>query len=308
MTNQVWVLGDAVVDLIPDGDLHYLKCPGGAPANVAVGVARLSGKSAFIGRVGDDPFGKFMSSVLQKEQVDVSHLYFDSEHHTSTVLVDLDDQGERSFTFLVQPSADLMLQADDLPEFSAGEWLHFCSIALLQEPSRSACLAAISKIHLAGGLFSFDPNIRLDLWLDETILKTQLHQVLQYADMVKLSTEELTFLTDCTDISEGVRQLQTNFPIQLILITLGADGVFVAYRDEIWQQASNKVTVVDTTGAGDAFVSGMLAGLAATDKWPATEALKQIIQQAQCCGALATTARGAMTALPTKQQVDFMLR
>lgn len=308
MSNRVWVLGDAVVDLIPDGAMHYLKCPGGAPANVAVGVARLAGNSAFIGRVGADPFGQFMSSVLQKENVDVSHLCFDVNHHTSTVLVDLDDQGERSFTFLVQPSADLMLHTDDLPDFSAGEWLHFCSIALLQEPSRSACFAAIERIHQAGGLFSFDPNIRLDLWSDEQMLKAQLHRALQYADMVKLSTEELTFLTGCTDITEGVRQLQTSFPIQLILITLGADGVLVSYHDECWQQAATKVQVVDTTGAGDAFVSGMLAGLAETDKWPAKETLQSVIQQAQCCGALATTARGAMTALPTKQQVDEMLR
>lgn len=310
MTNRVWVLGDAVVDLIPDGELHYLKCPGGAPANVAVGVARLEGNSAFIGRVGADPFGKFMSSVLQKEHVDVSHLYFDATHHTSTVLVDLDDQGERSFTFLVQPSADLMLHTDDLPAFSAGEWLHFCSIALLQEPSRSASFAAIDKIHQAGGLFSFDPNIRLDLWSDEQTLKVQLHRVLQHTDMVKLSVEELTFLTGSSDIEEGVRQLQATFPIQLILITLGADGVFAAYRNEQWLQPTVSVQVVDTTGAGDAFVSGMLAGLAAhmTAKWPDKESLQQIIQQAQCSGALATTARGAMTALPTKAQVAAMLQ
>lgn len=309
MTNRVWVLGDAVVDLIPDGEQHYLKCPGGAPANVAVGVARLGGNSAFIGRVGTDPFGKFLSSVLQKEQVCVSQLHFDPTHHTSTVLVDLDDQGERSFTFLVQPSADLMLQNEDLPEFATGEWLHFCSIALLQEPSRSACRTAIDKIHQAGGLFSFDPNIRLDLWTDEQTLKVQLHRVLQYADMVKLSIEELAFLTGSSDLEVGVRQLQSTFSIPLILVTLGADGVFVTYQNESWLQASAKVQVVDTTGAGDAFVSGMLAGLAACDtsQWPDRERLQQIIQQAQICGALATTARGAMTALPTMQQVAKML-
>ena len=130
MTNRVWVLGDAVVDLVPDGRERYLKCPGGAPANVAVGVARLAGNSGFIGRVGADPLGHFLRQVLQLEGVDVGAMHLDKEHRTSTVLVDLDDAGERSFTFLVKPSADLFLQASELPAFKAGQWLHLCSIAL----------------------------------------------------------------------------------------------------------------------------------------------------------------------------------
>jgi len=105
MSHQVWVLGDAVIDLIPEDSVHYKKCPGGAPANVAVGIARLGGQSAFIGRVGADPFGRYLASVLQQELVDTSAMHFDRQYHTSTVLVDLDDEGERSFTFLVQPSA-----------------------------------------------------------------------------------------------------------------------------------------------------------------------------------------------------------
>ncbi len=108
--NRVWVMGDAVVDLIPEGELHYLKCPGGAPANVAVGVARLGGESAFIGRVGADPFGRFMADTLVAEGVDIRHLTQDPAHRTSTVLVELDEEGERSFTFMVRPSADQFLE------------------------------------------------------------------------------------------------------------------------------------------------------------------------------------------------------
>lgn len=107
MKAKVWVLGDAVVDLLPESEGRLLQCPGGAPANVAVGVARLGGNSGFIGRVGGDPFGRYMRHTLQQEQVDVSHMYLDDHHRTSTVVVDLDDQGERTFTFMVRPSADL---------------------------------------------------------------------------------------------------------------------------------------------------------------------------------------------------------
>ncbi|MHD0444724.1 PfkB family carbohydrate kinase, partial [Klebsiella pneumoniae] len=136
MTSKVWVLGDAVVDLLPEGDGRLLQCPGGAPANVAVGVARLGGNSGFIGRVGDDPFGHFMRQTLCQEKVDISHLSLDPAQRTSTVVVALDEHGERTFTFMVRPSADLFLQPDDLPPFEAGQWLHVCSIALSAEPTR----------------------------------------------------------------------------------------------------------------------------------------------------------------------------
>lgn len=160
---KIWVLGDAVVDLLPDGEGKLLQCPGGAPANVAVGIARLGGQSAFIGRVGDDPFGRFMAKTLANERVDVKYMRLDPTHRTSTVVVDLDDHGERSFTFMVRPSADLFLEPADLPTFSAGEWLHVCSIALSAEPSRSATFQAMDAIRKAGGYVSFDPNIRPDL-------------------------------------------------------------------------------------------------------------------------------------------------
>jgi sugar/nucleoside kinase (ribokinase family) len=120
MSSQVWCLGDAVVDLLPEGDGRLMQCAGGAPANVAVGIARLEGKSGFIGRVGQDPFGKFMYDTLRQEKVNTDFMTFDEAQRTSTVVVALDDEGERSFTFMVRPSADLFLQADDLPAFRQG--------------------------------------------------------------------------------------------------------------------------------------------------------------------------------------------
>ncbi len=307
MTNRVWVLGDAVVDLVPDDNDRYLKCPGGAPANVAVGVARLAGDSAFIGRVGADPLGNFLRQVLGSEGVDVDYMHLDLVHRTSTVLVDLDDQGERSFTFLVKPSADLFLQPDELPEFQAGQWLHLCSIALAQEPSRSTALTAMQAVRATNGFVSFDPNIRLEVWRDPAELRACLEQALALATVVKLSREELSYLCGPIAIEQGIEQLMSRYPIRLLLVTLGGDGVLAHDRQQLHHLAAQRIQVVDTTGAGDAFVAGLLAGLAEHSQLPAWEQLVPILQQAQGCGALATTARGAMTALPNHRQLaDFL--
>lgn len=289
---KIWVLGDAVVDLLPDGEGRLLQCPGGAPANVAVGIARLGGKSAFIGRVGDDPFGRFMAKTLADERVDVKHMRLDPAHRTSTVVVDLDDHGERSFTFMVRPSADLFLEPADLPTFSAGEWLHVCSIALSAEPSRSATFQAMDTIRKAGGYVSFDPNIRPDLWPDENALRRCLEQALQSADVVKLSVEELAFLTGDADVQAGLNTLMQRCPARQVLVTQGKEGVIAWHEGTVKHYPATPVKCVDTTGAGDAFVSGLLYGLAAGQE------LVPAIALAQRCGALATTAKGAMTALP----------
>lgn len=289
---KIWVLGDAVVDLLPDGEGRLLQCPGGAPANVAVGIARLGGKSAFIGRVGDDPFGRFMAKTLADERVDVKHMRLDPAHRTSTVVVDLDDHGERSFTFMVRPSADLFLEPGDLPTFTAGEWLHVCSIALSAEPSRSATFQAMDTIRKAGGYVSFDPNIRPDLWPDENALRRCLEQALQSADVVKLSVEELAFLIGDADVQAGLNTLMQRCPARLVLVTQGKEGVIAWHEGTVKHYPATPVKCVDTTGAGDAFVAGLLYGLAAGQE------LVPAIALAQRCGALATTAKGAMTALP----------
>ncbi|KGI61594.1 fructokinase [Enterobacter sp. UCD-UG_FMILLET] len=289
---KIWVLGDAVVDLLPDGEGRLLQCPGGAPANVAVGIARLGGQSAFIGKVGDDPFGRFMAKTLADEKVDVKSMRLDPAHRTSTVVVDLDEHGERSFTFMVRPSADLFLESADLPTFSAGEWLHVCSIALSAEPSRSATFEAMAAIREAGGYVSFDPNIRPDLWPDENELRRCLEQALQSADVVKLSVEELAFLTGNVEVNVGLDTLMARCPARLVLVTQGKEGVIAWHQGTVKHYPATPVECVDTTGAGDAFVAGLLYGLAAGQD------LTPVIALAQRCGALATTAKGAMTALP----------
>lgn len=303
MAHRVWVLGDVVIDLIPATEDSYLKCPGGAPANVAVGIARLEGDSAFIGRVGDDVFGHFLQDTLRREGVDIRHMLADSDHRTSTVVVSLDAEGERSFTFMVRPSADLFLQPEDLPAFQAGEWLHLCSIALSQEPSRSAAFQAMERIGAVRGNVSFDPNIREDLWPDLQELRRCLERALALADVVKLSREELLFLSESPDTTRGIELLMQRYPIKLLLVTLGGNGVLLHDRRELRHYPAHVVEPVDTTGAGDAFVAGLLHGLSRFDAFDDIVDWQPIVDQAQRCGALATTAKGAMTALPYARQL-----
>ncbi|EFN6105599.1 aminoimidazole riboside kinase [Escherichia coli] len=304
MSAKVWVLGDAVVDLLPESDGRLLPCPGGATANVAVGIARLGGTSGFIGRVGDDPFGALMQRTLLTEGVDITYLKQDEWHRTSTVLVDLNDQGERSFTFMVRPSADLFLETTDLPCWRHGEWLHLCSIALSAEPSRTSAFTAMTAIRHAGGFVSFDPNIREDLWQDEHLLRLCLRQALQLADVVKLSEEEWRLISGKTQNDRDICALAKEYEIAMLLVTKGAEGVVVCYRGQVHHFAGMSVNCVDSTGAGDAFVAGLLTGLSSTGLSTDEREMRRIIDLAQRCGALAVTAKGAMTALPCRQELE----
>lgn len=304
MSAKVWVLGDAVVDLLPESDGRLLPCPGGAPANVAVGIARLGGTSGFIGRVGADPFGALMQRTLLTEGVDITYLKQDEWHRTSTVLVDLNDQGERSFTFMVRPSADLFLETTDLPCWRHGEWLHLCSIALSAEPSRTSAFTAMTAIRHAGGFVSFDPNIREDLWQDEHLLRLCLRQALQLADVVKLSEEEWRLISGKTQNDRDICALAKEYEIAMLLVTKGAEGVVVCYRGQVHHFAGMSVNCVDSTGAGDAFVAGLLTGLSSTGLSTDEREMRRIIDLAQRCGALAVTAKGAMTALPCRQELE----
>ncbi|MCG7585186.1 aminoimidazole riboside kinase [Photobacterium sp. OFAV2-7] len=304
---KVWVTGDAVVDLIPEGEGTYLKCPGGAPANVAVGVARLGGDSAFFGRVGLDPLGRFMKEVLTDEGVATEQMLLDADQRTSTVIVDLDDDGERSFTFMVKPSADQFTVPEDVPAFQQGEWLHVCSIALANEPSRSTTLGAMKAIRAAGGFVSFDPNLREEVWANPQELKPVVLEAVALADVVKFSDDELLFITGKDDLQSALAWLNENFNLPLVIITQGKKGALVVQAERQQLVTGRPVSPVDTTGAGDAFVGGLLAGLAASDDWQLADKLLDIIKQANACGALATTAKGAMTALPTAEQLAAYL-
>ncbi len=301
--NRVWVLGDAVVDLLPEENNHLQQCPGGAPANVAVGVARLGGNSGFIGHVGGDPFGAFLQHTLHQEGVNTDYMRQLSAQRTSTVVVGLDNQGERTFTFMVRPSADLFLTSDDLPVFAADEALHFCSIALSAEPCRSATFAAVERIHAAGGWVSFDPNLREDFWHDHEEMCDVVGKAFAAADVIKLSLDELQLLTGGQQTDAALTAFTNRFSPALLLVTLGEEGVIVWHQGEQTRFSASKVQVVDTTGAGDAFVAGLLTGLMREADPLQPRDLAGAIELAQRCGALAITAKGAMTALPYADQL-----
>lgn len=304
--NKIWVTGDAVVDLIPANENSYLKCPGGAPANVAVAVSRLGGNSAFFGRVGQDPLGRFMKKTLADEGVNTDFMLLDEAQRTSTVIVDLDDTGERSFTFMVKPSADQFMLPVDIPTFAENQWLHVCSIALANEPSRSSTFQAMQQIKSAGGFVSFDPNLRDEVWVEPSEIRSVVLKAVEMADVVKFSDDELLFLTE-TDTLEAGLDAVAKFQNTLILITQGAKGALLITQGEQHLIAGKAVKPVDTTGAGDAFVGGLIAYLAQSNSWSEIEYIRQAVHWANGCGALATTHKGAMTALPLKNELTEYL-
>jgi fructokinase len=233
-------------------------------------------------------------------------MILDPQQRTSTVVVGLDN-GERSFTFMVNPSADQFLQVADLPNFQANEWLHCCSIALINNPSRETTFEAIRRIKAAGGFFSFDPNLRESLWSSFEDMKETVMQAVALADVLKFSEEELTLLTDTQTLTEAFEKITALYPEKLIIVTLGKDGALYHLAGKKDVITGKALQPVDTTGAGDAFVGGLLSGLSQHSNWKEISVLEQIIRQANASGALATTAKGAMSALPNKAQLAEFL-
>lgn len=191
-----------------------------------------------------------------------------------------------------------------MPCWRHGEWLHLCSIALSAEPSRTSAFTAMTAIRHAGGFVSFDPNIREDLWQDEHLLRLCLRQALQLADVVKLSEEEWRLISGKTQNDRDICALAKDYEIAMLLVTKGAEGVVVCYRGQVHHFAGMSVNCVDSTGAGDAFVAGLLTGLSSSGLSTDEREMRRIIDLAQRCGALAVTAKGAMTALPCRQELE----
>lgn len=302
----IWTLGDAVVDLLPRDNMQFEACAGGAPFNVAIGVARLGHDSGFIGRVGNDAFGRFLHQTLVTAQVDTKSLEFDPKRHTSTVLVSLDLDGERQFDFLVNPSADQFLSPASLPDFGH-DILHFCSLALVAPDCRATLTQAMAAMRQAGGTLSFDINLRPQMWSNETQMFDQVSDFARQSDILKMSEEELLWLTQTDDLNSACERL-TGFPARLKIITRGADGAIAFWQNDRMTLSGYHVDSIDTTGAGDAFMAGLLAALAGAG-WPAsTAALSSLLEQASACGALATTQRGALSAFPNNQQLSRFIQ
>lgn len=303
---KVWSLGDAVVDLLPQGNMQYQACVGGAPVNVAAGVVRLGQQAGFIGRVGDEPFGHFIQKTLSDIGVDTSAMEFDARHKTSTVVVALHDNGEREFSFLVNPSADQFLSQENLPSMAA-DILHFCSLALVGETCRQTLDKAIQDIHRAGGLLSFDVNLREQMWPDAALMRRTIQRYVELADILKLSDEELHWLTGTDNQQPAIEFLQ-QYPARLKVITYGAKGCLILWQDRQFHIKGYQVDSIDTTGAGDAFMAGLLATLAKVGPELNELKLQTIFSRASACGALATTQKGAINAAPTEELLEQFIQ
>ena len=276
----------------------FQKAPGGAPANVAVAVSRLGHPSAFIGQVGDDPFGHYLAGVLKADNVDIHGLRYSQEARTALAFVALGAGGERSFSFYRHPSADMLMRPEDvnLNLIDTYKIFHFGSITLISEPSRSATLLAAQHARSRGKLISYDPNLRLALWPNEQAAREGMLTGLNYAHFVKISDEELAFLGG--DLNHLWRD-----EMQIIVVTHGAHGSTVHTRREKIHLDGFTVSPVDTTGAGDGFVAGMLVGII-EHPGDYLHRMKDVLCFANAVGALAVTRRGAIPSLPSRAAVD----
>lgn len=294
----------------------FQKAPGGAPANVAVGLARLGVRSGFIGKVGEDDFGHFLAQTLQKNGVDTSALRFSDQARTMLAFVSLRADGERDFMFYRHPSADMLLSPEELDHdyIGAAKSLHYGSISLISEPSRSATLAAVESAMERGLLISYDPNLRLNLWPSAEMARVGMLTGWQFAQVAKVSREELTFLSGESELEAAVKTLWHE-RLRLLVITEGRDGCRYFTPDAQGHVPGFDVPTIDTTGAGDGFVAGLLAGLFALRAGQSESLrvgeniskLEQVLRFANAVGALTTTKRGAIPALPTREQALALL-
>jgi fructokinase len=313
---DVICLGELLIDFVPTATPTSLedapafkKAPGGAPANVAVGLARLGVRSAFMGKVGDDPFGHFLAGTLAAAGVDVGSLLFTTEARTALAFVSLRADGDREFMFYRHPSADMLLTPEEIDSAALGaaRALHYGSISLISEPSRGATLHAIEVAKEAGCLISCDANLRLPLWPDAASAREGMLLALAKAQVVKISDDELRFLTGSKDPAAARAQLWSEGTL-LVLITAGAEGCHYLTAASEGHVAGFSVDVVDTTGAGDGFVAGILQGLVRDPAIVRDEArLRELCRFANAVAALATTERGAIPAMPMPDEVHGLL-
>ncbi|SHF72450.1 aminoimidazole riboside kinase [Ornithinibacillus halophilus] len=309
MKNGIISMGEALIDFIPTDHTNstYFKSPGGAPANVAVGLARLGLPSLFLGMVGKDVLGSFLQNVLHNYGVDISQMQFSTDTRTGLVFVTNTEDGERSFDFYINPSADQKLSKTNINKelFETHKIFHFGSISLINNPIKEATKYAVELAEYNDMIISFDPNVRLSLWPDEEIAQETIISMLPKADILKVSEEELAFITGENRIEDGLEALE-KYDIPLILVTLGAKGSYVHTKDGTVHIPALKVEAIDTTGAGDAYVSGILYSIHENHQsleYLRLDEAEEMARFASISGALAASAKGAMTTLPTLDDV-----
>ena len=305
-------IGEVLIDLTQRGTdaqgiPQYSANPGGAPANLAVAAARLGAKTAYIGRVGTDSFGKFLKTCLDENGVNTEGMSMDPARPTTLAVVSVDSTGERSFSFYRDFGADVNLTEADVPEklLKEAKYLHFGSVSLTADPSYSTTLATAKKAKALGATVSYDPNYRASLWSDEKTAVLRILEPLDFVDVLKLSDEELPLLAGTEDLEAGTAKLAER-GISLIFVTLGPKGAFFRFRGQTGQVPGVSVKVADTNGAGDTFFGAALSRLSrlnSLDDLTVPE-LEKITNFANRAAAMTTSRPGAIPAMPTLRELE----
>lgn len=267
-------IGEALIDFIPDKTgcnfdevSSFSPKVGGAPANVCGAFSVLGGKSKIITQLGDDPFGRKIEKELKNFGIDTSLISFTDKANTALAFVSLEKNGNRTFSFYRNPSADMLFDKEQITDnmFDDAYALHFCSVSLGDFPMKEAHKAAIEIAAKKDTIISFDPNLRFPLWKSKEELNKTVHEFIPLSDIIKISDEELAFLTGEEEIENALPQLFTG-NVKLIIYTCGSKGAYAYTKTQKAFSPCQKVNAIDTTGAGDGFIGSFLFGLKSLEK------------------------------------------
>ena len=314
---KVIAIGEALIDFIPhekgralNNVENFLRVPGGAPLNVAAAVAKLGGKSQMLTKLGQDGFGDAILNEVKPLGVDVSRISRTKEANTALAFVSLREDGERDFSFYRNPSADMLLSAEEIcsEDFNERDILHFCSVSLIDAPIKEAHRRAIEIAKEKGCLISFDPNVRLPLWKQPEDCRKAILEFLPLSNIVKISDEELEFITGIKDEKEALDSLLTG-DVKVIIYTKGTNGAEFITKERVIFSPSFKVSAQDTTGAGDSFIGSLLYQVAESEYSLeqlvdlSEEKVQEILTFSNATAALTVCKKGAIGALPLKEEV-----
>ncbi len=313
---DVVALGELLIDftqngLSAQGNPLLEANPGGAPCNVLALLSKLGHKTAFLGKVGQDGFGDQLADALTEVGIDTRGLRRDPVVHTTLAVVHTHPDGDREFSFYRNPGADMNLRTEELDQELLADTtiFHFGSLSMTDEPCRSASREAIALAEASGALLSFDPNLREPLWhsLDEA--KEQILYGMAHCQILKISDNEIQWLSGREDYDEGIAWLRSQFNIPLILLSLGKDGSR-AYCGDVWVEVPAHLmpNTIETTGAGDTFFGGVLHYILEHGWHPYSEAeLNEMLAFANAGAALITTRKGALRVMPERSEIEALL-
>jgi fructokinase len=306
---DIVTLGELLIDFTPcgtqDGQNLFMQNEGGAPANVVAAASGFGMDTAFLGMVGNDAFGRYLTDVLQSRGVDVSGLRISEKVHTTLAFVHLFPNGDRDFSFFRKPGADIMYTVDDLDldAIRSARVFHFGAVSLTDEPVRSAMFEALKAAKLAGVTVSYDPNYRPPLWDSADEAKKYMLKGLEYADVVKISDNEVQFLFGDMDMEEAARMLVKR-GARLAFVTMGSEGATFACSEGSGKEPGFPAKAVDTTGAGDCFTAGVLSAYIRSGlKPPSVCGLREFARFGNAAASICVEGRGGIPSMPTMAAV-----